>query len=160
MSQNKDLQPPQISYRDASENDLHELKAFVIEHGTTRWSHFPIDDLERHIDDLKRGVAQGIIAQHMSRIIGMVTFSVGEFYSEYEDDRSGQRITGYIVEILVDPDCRGQQIGTHLVEQANSALLASGVQTIYAKRHEEKCSISSTVTEKWISNYRSVLGSI
>lgn len=126
----------QISFRNAVISDLGDLKHLIFTHGPNEWNHLPREEVEAHLDVIITGETQAVIALDGRRLVGMVTFNIGDFYPEYESERcSGRR--GYIAEAVVHSAYAGQGIGSVLLEKAKNILHCSGVDTIYAKRHEE-----------------------
>ena len=123
--------------RSATPKDVDEIRRLVLDHGTTQWNHFPRDDLERHLVNIASGTDHALLALDGSVLVGMVSFSIGSFYSEYESVTAKKEPTGHIVEILIHPGFAKRGIGTHLLERAKAVLTENGVSSIYAKRHEE-----------------------
>jgi ribosomal protein S18 acetylase RimI-like enzyme len=126
-----------ILIRSATPKDVDEIRRLVLGHGTTQWSSFPREDLEKHLIKIATGTDHALLAFDGSMLVGMVSFTIGSFYSEYESVTARQEPTGYIVEILVHSGFTRRGIGTQLLERAKTVLLESGVSNIYAKRHEE-----------------------
>jgi N-acetylglutamate synthase-like GNAT family acetyltransferase len=126
-----------ILIRSATPKDVDEIRRLVIDHGTTQGHLFPREDLEKHLVDIASGTDHALLAFDKSTLVGMVSFTTGSFYSEYESVTSKQEPTGYIVEALVHSDFTKRGIGTQLLERAKAALAGKGVSSIYAKRHEE-----------------------
>ncbi len=126
-----------ILIRNGTPADIDEIRRLVIDYGTTQWNVFPREDLEKHLDSIASGKAYAQLAFDENRIVGMVSFTIGSFYVEYESEASKQEPTGYIVEALTHPDFAKCGIGTRLLERAKAELADKGVRSIYAKRHEE-----------------------
>lgn len=126
-----------ISIRSATPGDVDEIRRLVLDHGTTQWSLFPRKDLENHLVQIASGKDHALLAFDAGRLVGMVSFTMGSFYPEYEPVASRQKPAGYIVEALVHPDFAKHGIGTLLLERAKDVLARHGVSSIYAKRHEE-----------------------
>ncbi len=123
--------------RSATPDDVDEIRRIVLDHGQTQWNLFPRDDLEKHLVKIASGTDHAVIALDGSIIVGMVSFTIGSFYSEYESVTSKEEPTGYIVEALVRSDFGRRGIGTKLLERTKAVLTRKGVSSIYAKRHEE-----------------------
>ena len=126
-----------ILIRSATPEDVDEIRRLVIDHGNTQWNHFPREDLEGHLAKIVSGADHALLAYDGSILVGMVSFTVGSFYFEYEPETESQEPTGYIVEALTHSDFAGRSIGTQLLERAKAVLVENGVRSIYAKRHEE-----------------------
>ena len=121
----------------ASPSDIDGIRRLVLDHGTTQWNFFPREDLEEHLANIASGTDHALLAFDRGMLVGMVSFTVGNFYSKYESETSKQEPTGYIVEALIHSDFTKRGIGTQLLERAKAELVESGVSSIYAKRHEE-----------------------
>ena len=121
----------------AARNDVDEIRRLVLDHGTTQWNFFPREDLEKHLANIASGTDHALLAFNGSTLVGMVSFTIGRFYSEYESVTSKLEPTGYIVEALIHSDFTERGIGTQLLERAKALLVENGVSSIYAKRHEE-----------------------
>ena len=121
----------------ATPNDVDKIRRLVLDHGTTQWNYFPRENLEKHLVNIASGTDHALLAFDGSMLTGMVSFTIGGFYSEYEPVASKQEHTGYIVEALIHSDFTKRGIGTQLLERAKAVLTAKGVSRIYAKRHEE-----------------------
>lgn len=126
-----------ILVRGATPKDIDEIRRLVLDHGTTQWNVFPREDLENHLVKIASGTDQAVLAFDGNSLVGMVSFTMGSFYCEYEPVTSKQAPTGYIVEALIRSDFSRLGIGTRLLERAKAVLIGNGVRTIYAKRHEE-----------------------
>ncbi len=126
-----------ILIRSATPKDVDEIGRLVLDHGATQWNYFPREDLEKHLIKIASGADHALLAFDGSMLVGLVSFTIGSFCSEYESVTSRQEPTGYIVEILVHPGFAKRGIGTQLLERAKTVLAESGVSSIYAKRHEE-----------------------
>ncbi len=126
-----------ILIRSATPKDVDEIGRLVLDHGTTQWNVFPREDLENHLVNIASGTDHALLAFDGSTLVGMVSFTIGSFYSEYESVTSKQEPTGYIVEALIHSDVVKRGIGTQLLERATVVLTENGVSSIYAKRHEE-----------------------
>lgn len=127
-----------ILIRGATSKDVDDIRRLVLDHGTTQWNYFPREDLEKHLVKIASGTDQALLAFDGSMLVGMVSFTTGNFYSEYEAVMSNQEpTTGYIVEALIHSDFAKRGIGTQLLERAKTVLAEDGVRRIYAKRHEE-----------------------
>jgi len=126
-----------ISIRTATDIDVDEIRQLVLDHGSTQWSVFPREDLENHLVNIASGKDLALLAFSGSILAGMVSFTTGGFYTEYEPVTSEVVLTGYIVEALIHPDFARRGIGTRLLERAKVLLAGIGVSSIYAKRHEE-----------------------
>ena len=126
-----------ISIRSATPKDVDEIRQFVLDHGSTPWNVFPREDLEKHLLNITSGTAHALLAFNGNVLVGLVSFTTGSFYSEYEPVASQQDPTGYIVEALIHSDFARRGIAMRLLERAIVVLTGSGVSSIYAKRHEE-----------------------
>lgn len=126
-----------ILIRGATPKDVDEIRRLVLDHGTTQWNYFPKEDLEKHLVKIASRKDHALLAFEGSMLVGMVSFAIGRFYSEYESEISKQVPTGYIVEVLIHSDFNKRGIGTQLLERAKTVLTENGVSSIYAKRHEE-----------------------
>lgn len=121
----------------ATPQDVDALRQLVLDHGTTQWSSFPRADLEKHLVNIAAGTDHALLAFDGSMLVGMVSFTIGSFYSEYEPVTSRFEPTGYIVEALIHPTFAKRGIGTQLLERAKAVLGENGAKSIYARRHEE-----------------------
>jgi RimJ/RimL family protein N-acetyltransferase len=129
-----------ILIRGATPNDVDEIRRLVLDHGTTQpkdWNHFPREDLEKHLAKIASGTDYALLAFDGSLLVGMVSFTIGSFYPEYESVTSREEPKGYIVEALIHSDFAKHGIGTQLLERAKAVLTGKGVSSIYAKHHEE-----------------------
>ena len=126
-----------ILIRSATPEDVDGIRRLVLDHGTTQWNVFPREGLENHLANIASGTDHALLAFDGSMLVGMVSFTIGSFYFEYESVTSKQEPTGYIVEALIHSDFVKRGIGTQLLERAKAVLTEKGVSSIYAKRHEE-----------------------
>ena len=126
-----------ILIRNATPKDVDEIRRLVLDHGSTPWNVFPREDLEKHLLNITSGTAHAQLAFDGNMLVGLVSFTIGSFYSEYESVTSKQEPAGYIVEALIHSDFAKRGIATRLLERAKVVLLESGVSSIYAKHHEE-----------------------
>ena len=126
-----------ILVRGSTPEDIDQIRQLVLDHGSTQWNVFPREDLEKHLVNLASGKAHALLAFNGSMLVGLVSFTTGSFYPEYEPVTSKPGPAGYIVEALIHPDFAGRGIGTRLLERAIDVLAGNGVRSIYAKRHEE-----------------------
>lgn len=126
-----------ISIRDATPDDVDGIRLLVLDHGTTQWNYFPREDLEKHLAKIASGTDHAVLAFDGSLLVGMVSFTKGHFYPEYESVEPKQEPTGYIVEALIHSDYYRCGIATQMLERAKVLLAENGVRSIYAKRHEE-----------------------
>jgi RimJ/RimL family protein N-acetyltransferase len=133
----KTVRLDKILVRDATPKDVDEIRKLVLDNGSTPWNVFPREDLEKHLVNIVSGTAQALLAFDGNKLVGMVSFTMGSFYFEYEPVTSKQKPTGYIVEALIHPDFAKRGIGTRLLERAIVVLTGNGVSRIYAKHHEE-----------------------
>ena len=100
-----------ILIRSATPKDVDEIRQLVLDHGTTQRSSFPREDLEKHLIRIAAGRDHALLAFDGRMLVGMVSFTMGSFYSEYESVTARQEPTGYIVEILVHSGFAGRGIG-------------------------------------------------
>ncbi len=123
--------------RDGTPKDVDLIRQLVHKYGTTQWSSFPQEDLETHLIKISAGTHHALLAFSGNELVGMVSFASGEFYLKYEPEMSRHESTGYIVEALVHPDFTKRGIATRLLARAIETLTDAGVNSIYAKRHEQ-----------------------
>ena len=126
-----------ILVRGATSKDVDEIRQLVLDHGSTPWNVFPREDLEKHLLNITSGKDQALLAFERNMLVGMVSFTTGNFYPEYEPVTPQTKPTGYIVEALIHPDFAERGIATRLLEHAKVVLAGYGVRSIYAKHHEE-----------------------
>lgn len=129
-----------ILIRTATPRDVDEIRRLIIDHGTTQpkdWNYFPREDLEKHLVKIASGIDNALLALDGTMLVGVVSFTIGSFYTEYQSVTSKQKPTGCIVEALIHSDFAKHGIGTQLLERAKTVLTGKGVSSIYAKRHEE-----------------------
>ena len=89
--------PENILIRNATFDDIHEIRQLVLDHGNTQWHYFPKDALEEHLKKIASGADSAVIASYKNILVGMVSFSIGAYYLEYEPISLKQKPTGYIV---------------------------------------------------------------
>ena len=121
----------------ATPKDVTAIKQLVLEHGTTQWSSFPEADLENHLKKIAAGTDHAFLAFFGDALVGLVSYTAGDFGQKFEPAADTQELAGYIIEILVHPEYIRRGIATRLLSFSLNALTNAGVCSIYAKRHEQ-----------------------
>ena len=123
--------------RVATAQDIEELQQLLLEHGPNEWNYLPHDEVCSHLSGIATNETYAVVATDEDKIIGMVSYNLGDFYPEYESEVGKTKPRGYVAEAVVHRDYSGKGIGSNLLELAKSMLRQMGVDTIYIKRHEE-----------------------
>ena len=110
---------------------------FIFEHGTNRWNHLPRDGVASHLEKVRDGKEWAVAAWIGEQLVGFVSYRIGSIFPQYEPEGEKESDHAYIVEGTVHRNyvCRG--VGTRLMEEVKQRLLAMGIRTVYADRHEE-----------------------
>jgi L-amino acid N-acyltransferase YncA len=121
--------------RPAIAEDIPALIDFMLEHGPNDWNYLPEEGLREHLEGIRTGQVQGVVATEAGEVLGLMTFETGTFYPEYE--ANPEAMHGYVAEGVVHRQRVGQGLGLELLQRVVGTLAASGIRHIYAKRHEE-----------------------
>jgi len=125
-----------ITYREASADDIEEMKEFIFDHGKCDWNHLPEDSVKRHLDDIKTKETEAVIATSGGKLIGFISFNTGKDI-QHDHVPKGKDVIGWIAEAVVSREFVGRGIGTALLERVKEIILSRGVKTIYTSRHED-----------------------
>lgn len=140
------MENSKIEIRSATGSDVPLLHKLLIEHSRNHWS-YPTDIwIAEHLGDIRTGKIYAILACENQNLIGAVIYKTSQDYLHYQTS-SKEGTHGYISEVVVCEDHLKRGIGTALLRAAIEELMKKGMETIYAKRHEENAP-SSRMMEK------------
>ena len=127
------------------------MKALVFEHGPNDWNYLPREEVSAHLDGIRDGTSHGYLAVMEGRLIGLVTYVVGDAFSRYEQAALDGQPHGWIVEGVVHREYVSQGIGSRLADQCLRALREAGIPRVYAERHEENAASAATMQKAGFS---------
>ncbi|MCK5474659.1 MAG: GNAT family N-acetyltransferase, partial [Candidatus Aenigmarchaeota archaeon] len=131
-----------FEYRIANINDIEKMKKIIFIHGKNKWNHLPKSEVSNHLEAIKEGKTQALVATDNGEIIGFITFLIGNIFPKYDEE-----VHGYIAEAVICDNYKEQGIGTKLLKSVKDKILEKGINHIFILRHEENI-VSAKMMEK------------
>ena len=126
-----------VAVREAGPEDIAALQEFIFAHGQNQWNFLPDGPIREHLAGIASRATAAVMAEERGRLVGFISFLVGDYYPQYEAPADRGKPRGYVAEAVVHRECAGQGIGSRLLEEAKARLHARGIDTIYIHRHAD-----------------------
>lgn len=124
--------------REATARDIYAITNLMLGQGPNQWNYLPEEWVRKHVGDIACRKTFAIVAMLNRRLVGAVTYEVGQHYPQYQPRKREGCPHGYIAELVVDSRHTGRGIGTELLRTAIIELgRVHDVKEVYAMRHAD-----------------------
>lgn len=117
--------------------DITNTVKFMLKHGKNQWNDISENSLKSQLQAIQNSESFGLEAKVNGKTAGILLTSSPAKFSKYYPHTVNPIKIGHISEVVIDASFKGQGIGTKILEKAKEIFNESGIQIVFAERHEE-----------------------